>query len=106
MHSFELFLCLVQGAESAGLELAVLSSVVQPGWDIRERALLTLKALLQAEEGNVQVFNSLGASIKLQSLGSWAEIQDTGYREELHQLHAFVLSLLASSPRHAPSDEL
>lgn len=96
--------CMVQGAESAGLHAAVLDSATQPVWDLKERALLTLKALLQAGHHHIDVLNSLDATTKLQSVGTWAEIQDTGYRDELQQLHASVLSMLAARPQH--SDEL
>ena len=97
---------MVQGAESDGLHAAVLNSATQPVWDLRERALLTLKALLQAGDHHRRILSLLDAPAKLQSAGKWAEIQDTGYREELQQLHASVLSMLATSPGHAPSDEL
>ena len=97
---------MVQGVESAGLHTAVLNSAIQPGWDLRERSLLTLKALLQAGDHHVHILNSLDAFTKLHSIGKWAEIDDIGYREELQQLHASVLGMLATFPRHAPSDEL
>lgn len=117
MQSFALFCCcpaavlnsfgrLVQGAESAGLQMAVLNCATQPGWDLKERALLTLKALLQAGTNNLRVLSSLDALAKLQHLGKWIEIEDTGYREELQQLHASVLRMLAAGPRYALSDEL
>ncbi|KAK9838676.1 hypothetical protein WJX74_001124 [Apatococcus lobatus] len=94
----------LQGAESAGLHAAVLSSAVQSGWDIKERAMLTLAALLKADAHSVHLLNALGAATKLQE--NWSELQDVGYREELQQLHASVIHMLASSRANAFPDEL
>lgn len=96
----------MQDAETAGLHAAVLRCASQPGWDIKERALLALEALLSADTQNKHVLDSLSASTKLQSAGSWTELEDEGYREEMQQLQDSVLSKLTADPKMPPPDEL
>ena len=96
----------MQGAETAGLQAAVLRCASQPGWDIMERALLALEALLRADARNKHVLDSLSAAAKLQSAGNWSELEDEGYREEMQQLHESVLGMLTANPNVLPPDEL
>ena len=79
---------------------------MQEAWDLHERALLALEALLKADERSAEVLEASGAAEKLRSI-SWLELEDDGYREELQQLHASVLKLLISpGRRNLSKDEL
>ncbi len=74
---------------------------------MRERALRTLLAVLQADPANAAILNGEGAASSLQNIAGWTEVEDEGYREELHQLHAGILNLLAGAPGAAQAkDEL
>ena len=99
---------ILQVPEVQGLHAAILRCATQASCDIRERALQSIKILLEADgAGYTQILDALGAATELQQTSGCNEPNDVGYREGLLELHTSVIHALVSNRQGASvKDEL